>query len=139
MIVIDASGAPLGRLASHTAKKLLSGEAVIIINAEKALISGGAKDIYAKYKRRLDLTNRANPRKALKFPRVPDRIVRRTVRGMLNHKTERGSRAYRRLKVLMGDPKGYAEKAERYAAGKVPRKSVSVLELSKMLGWKGGE
>lgn len=138
MIVIDASGAVLGRMASHIAKKLLNGESVVIINAEKAVISGNAKEVYAKYKRRLDITDRANPRKAIKFPRVPDRIVRRTVRGMLNYRTERGTKAYKRLKVFMGSPEEYVEKAERYA-GKSPRKEVSVLELSRMLGWKGGE
>lgn len=139
MIVIDASDAVLGRLASYTAKKLLNGERIVIINAEKAVISGNSKDIYAKYKKRLDITNRGNPRKALKFPRVPDRIVRRSIRGMLNYRTERGTNAYKRLKVFMGVPAGYDGKNPIKQAGRVPTKSVSVLELSRMLGWKGGE
>jgi len=138
MIIIDASDAVLGRLASYTAKKLLNGEHVVIINAEKIVISGNAKDIYAKYKKRLDITNRANPRKALKFPRVPDQIVRRTIRGMLNYRTERGTNAYKRLKVFMGVPTGYEENSIKQV-GKIPTRKVSVLELSKMLGWKGGE
>ena len=138
MMVIDASDAVLGRLASYTAKQLLNGERVVIVNAEKAVISGNAKDIYAKYKRRRDITNRGNPTKALKFPRVPDMLVRRTIRGMLNHKTERGTNAYKRLRVVMGVPAEYREKAIK-REGRVPTKKVSVLELSRMLGWKGGE
>ena len=139
MIVIDASDVVLGRLASYTAKKLLNGERVVIINAEKAVISGNAKDIYAKYKRRLDLTNRANPRKALKAPRIPDRIVRRTVRGMVNYRTERGANAYKRLRVYIGAPEEYVEKAMQLKTKLSGKKKVSVFELSKMLGWKGGE
>lgn len=138
MIVMDAEGAVLGRMASHAAKQLLHGEKVVIVNAEKAVISGGAKNIHAKYKQRLDRTNRANPLKQTKFPRVPDRIVRRTVRGMLNLKTNRGANAYKNLSVFMGVPDKYTEQVVKYE-GKTPSKKITVLELSKMLGWKGGE
>ena len=39
-VIIDAKGLILGRLASNVAKRLLDGESVIILNAEKAAISG---------------------------------------------------------------------------------------------------
>jgi ribosomal protein L13 len=39
MIVIDASGSIMGRLASSVAKSLLNGEEVHVINAEEAVIS----------------------------------------------------------------------------------------------------
>ena len=38
--VIDAKGLVLGIMASMTAKRLLQGENIIIVNAEKAVISG---------------------------------------------------------------------------------------------------
>ena len=38
--VVDADGAVLGRLASVLAKRLLMGEDIIVVNAEKAVISG---------------------------------------------------------------------------------------------------
>lgn len=138
MIVIDAEGAVLGRMGSHVAKQLLNGEKVVIVNAEKAIISGSPKDVYAKYKQRWDRTNRANPLKATIQPRVPDALVRRSIRGMLNFRTRRGMRAYRNLKVYMGVPNEYADKAEKIET-KTPKKKITVLALSKMLGWTGGE
>ena len=138
MRIIDADGAVLGRLASYTAKKLLNGEKVVIVNAEKVIISGRKEDIYAKYKQRIDRADRANPKKGPMFPRVPDMLVRRTIRGMVNYKTTRGAKAYKSLRVVMGVPEDYKEKAEKYGAGS-PRRSITVLELSRMLGWTGGE
>ncbi|MEM2976009.1 MAG: uL13 family ribosomal protein, partial [Candidatus Bathyarchaeia archaeon] len=38
--IIDASGLILGRMASEVAKRLLQGENIMIINAEKAVVSG---------------------------------------------------------------------------------------------------
>ena len=38
--VIDAKNLILGRMASIVAKRLLNGERIIIVNAEKAVISG---------------------------------------------------------------------------------------------------
>lgn len=138
MRIIDADGAVLGRLASYTAKKLLNGEKVVIVNAEKIIISGRKEDIYAKYKQRIDRADRANPKKGPMFPRVPDMLVRRTVRGMVNYKTTRGAKAYKSLRVVMGVPDDYKDKAEKYGAGS-PRRSITVLELSRMLGWTGGD
>ncbi|MEM3754809.1 MAG: uL13 family ribosomal protein, partial [Candidatus Bathyarchaeia archaeon] len=39
-IIIDAKNSILGRLASYIAKKILQGNHVIVINVEKAIISG---------------------------------------------------------------------------------------------------
>ena len=139
MRIIDADGAVLGRLASYTAKKLLNGEQVVIVNAEKIIISGRKEDIYAKYKQRFDRSNRANPKHGSKFPRVPDMLVRRTVRGMVNYKTTRGAKAYKSLRVVMGVPDTYKDKETEKYSSSSPRRSISVLELSRMLGWTGGE
>jgi len=38
--IIDANGATLGRLSTSTAKRLLGGEEIAIVNSEKAIISG---------------------------------------------------------------------------------------------------
>ena len=43
--IIDASNLLLGRLASIIAKRLLSGEEIIVVNAEKAVISGNRENI----------------------------------------------------------------------------------------------
>ena len=49
MIVVDATGLVMGRLASVTAKSLLAGEEIKIVNAEKAIITGGKEYIFGDY------------------------------------------------------------------------------------------
>ena len=49
MMIIDGEGCVLGRLASITSKNLLEGEEVVILNAEKIMLTGN-KD-FQKIKR----------------------------------------------------------------------------------------
>ncbi len=136
MRVINAEGAVLGRLASEVAKMLMKDEKVIIVNAEKAIITGKIDEIYAKYKQRIDRADISNPRKGPKFPRRPDMLVKRTIRGMIP-KTSRGKRMLKALRVYMGVPKEYAGKAETLTIRKPRRGDYITLEkLSEMLGWK---
>ncbi len=48
--IIDANGATLGRLSTVTAKRLLNGEEIAVINSEKAIISGKKVAIKNRYK-----------------------------------------------------------------------------------------
>ena len=61
MTIVDASGLVLGRLASHVAKRILIGENVVIINAEKAIITGSKKNIVEKFKTSSHLTMQGDP------------------------------------------------------------------------------
>lgn len=136
MVVIDADNLILGRLASHCAKLLLNGDDVIIVNAEKTVISGSKKNITDDYlqKRRV-----GGPRKGPHYPRMPDRILKRTIRGMIPYKKPSGKIAYSRLKVHIGVPKELKDKklitvAGASAEGKV--KYMHLGEVSKHLGAK---
>ncbi len=101
MTVIDANNLILGRMASMVAQRLLKGEEINIINAEKAIISGSKETTYWRYKRYVDRGSREfGPR----FPRRPDQIVARTVRGMIPHTKMTGRNAYNKLKVYIGIP-----------------------------------
>lgn len=105
-IVVDATGQRLGRMASKVAKLLLSGVEVIIVNAEKAIITGSKKAVLKRYLRlmgRRQLTSH----KVVKvwYPRRPDRIVWYTIARMLPRKKPRGREAVKRLKVYVGVPK----------------------------------
>jgi len=102
MKVINAEGHILGRLASVVAKDLLGGEEIRIVNADKCIITGKKKMILARYKKKRDLTHR---RKGPFFPRRSDRIIKRTVRGMLPMKKNRGKDALKRLKVFVKVPR----------------------------------
>ena len=42
-VVVNAEGLILGRMCSKIAKRLLNGEVIIIVNAEKIVISGKKK------------------------------------------------------------------------------------------------
>ncbi|WP_457742498.1 50S ribosomal protein L13 [Thermococcus sp.] len=141
MRIINAEGLILGRLASKVAKMLLEGEEVVIVNAEKAIITGNREDIFAKYKRRTELRTRTNPRRGPFYPKRSDEIVRRTVRGMLPWKTDRGRKAFRRLKVYVGVPKEFEGKeletiSEAHMSRLATPKYVTVGEVAKFLGGK---
>ncbi len=99
--VIDASGLVLGRAASVIAKRLLKGEHIIIVNAEHSVVTGNRANVLSFY-----TANRArgSVRSGPHYPRYPDRIFRRTVRGMLPHLKTRGKEALDRLDVFIGVP-----------------------------------
>ena len=105
-IVYDAKDKVLGRLASTVAKELLNGKNVAVINAERAYISGNKEMVAKKYKVRLGLQEKENPEHSPHWPRRPDMLVRRIIRGMLPyHKKPSGKAAFKRLRVFIGTPK----------------------------------
>ncbi len=139
-MIIDGEGLVLGRLASSVSKKLLSGEPVTVLNAEKIIISGNKDWAYAKYKQRIDRASISNPRRmGPKYPRRPDDIFRRTVRGMIPYKQPKGREALKGLKVHVGIPSEF-EKEEisvmKEAQPKNVSKSVELGKLSNLLGAK---
>lgn len=139
-MIIDGEGLILGRLASIVSKKLLDGEEITILNAEKIIISGTKDWAYAKYKQRIDRASISNPRRmGPKYPRRPDDIFRRTVRGMLPYKQAKGRDAYKSLKVYLGVPQEFEGQEMVQVEEAVPKnvaKSVELGKLSHLLGAK---
>lgn len=99
--VIDADGLLLGRMASVVAGRALAGEEIAIVNAEKAIVSGDRAYVLADYYRK---RNRGSREGGPFYPRRPDHIIKRTIRGMLPYKRERGIAAFKRIKVYVGVP-----------------------------------
>jgi len=134
-IIVDAKGLILGRLASNVAKLLLKGETVIILNAEKAAISGKKQQIVQEAKAFLEV---GHPRKGPLHPRRPDRIVSRTVRGMLPRRKPKGIEAYKRLRVYLGAPLEFENKnvqtIPEASADKLKSPYITVGELAKEIG-----
>jgi large subunit ribosomal protein L13 len=97
---IDAQDCIAGRLASITAKELLKGNNICIVNAEKAVVSGDPKHNITKAKERVD---RGDPYHGPFYPKRPDQILKRFVRGMLPKKP-RGRDAMGRLRVFLSVP-----------------------------------
>jgi large subunit ribosomal protein L13 len=138
MKVIDANGLILGRLASVVAKELLQGEEIVIVNAEKCVISGDRQMVLERYREKRE---RGSREKGPYYPRMPDRIVKRTVRGMLPYKKARGREALSKLKVYIGVPSEF-EKMEKITLPEIHvsklevPKYVVLEEISRMLGAK---
>ena len=139
MTVIDGTNLILGRLATTTAKKIMNNEKIDIVNAEKIVITGTKESLLAKYKIRLESAQKGNPRKGPKYSRMPDKIVKKAIRGMLPWKSSRGKSAYRNLKIHIGVPKEFASvkmETVELARNKLEKGFMTVESVSKLLGAK---
>lgn len=139
MAVIDAKNLVLGRLAAVVAERLLNGENITIVNAEGAVVSGNRKYTLEKFKTNLDIRAKGDPHKGPKYSKMPDRAVRRTIRGMLPFKKPRGKSAFKRLKVYCSVPEELRNAEMETVKGAENRLKVrftSVGEISKAFGVK---
>ena len=140
LLVINADRLILGRMATTVAKRLLQGEEIAVVNAEKAVISGrkGNKVTEAKEFLGVGGVNRGPY-----HYRRPDKIVRKTIKGMLPFKQPKGKEAYKRLKVFIGVPEDLKSvKMETVAdadSKKLKCSYFSVGQFSKEIGWNQGE
>jgi len=137
--IIDATDCAVGRMASAISERLLKGEKIAVVNVEKAIITGNKKFLIDRYTVRIQKTAKGNPRKSPKFPRTAEAIFKRTVRGMLPRKNQRGMDALKNLKAFIGIPKEIEkEKIEHIQEAKVKEKKKFLYlgELSRLLGAK---
>lgn len=130
-LTIDGSHATMGRLASYAAKQALLGHDVIIVNANDVVIIGRKEDAVSKYQILIEKGGAS-----LKGPRIirtPERMLKRTIRGMLPHKQERGRTALSKIKCYNEIPEEYKE-VKKIKAGKEKRgKFISLKDLVKLL------
>lgn len=147
MILIDAEDQVLGRLCTIAAKKALLGEKVVVVNADKAVISGEKKTIIAENLDKLTRRNKGNYRRGPFHQKRADRFVRKKIRGMLPYKKTRGREAYRNIQVYTGVPDAELEKKHGVnlektkmirpdASQKALRRCMTVGELCKSIGGK---
>src|SRR5437879_12294379 len=108
--IVDASNLILGRMASYVAKKALDGKSMVVINAERAVISGTKERVVARAKQKLKTRTLGNLEKSQTHPRKPDGYVRRAIRGMLPWKKPSGKQAFHRVKVYIGTPDEYHDR-----------------------------
>ena len=138
-LVIDASGLIVGRLASVTAKHLISGDRVTIINVEKAVVTGAHSAVVKAAHDELRIRNRGSKAKSPKHPRRPEGIVRSTIKGMLPMDKPKGKDAYSRLNVYVGTPEDTnPEKITRprEAENRSPISLTTIGDIAKSIGWK---
>ncbi|MEM3526151.1 MAG: 50S ribosomal protein L13 [Candidatus Jordarchaeaceae archaeon] len=139
LVVIDATNLILGRLASVVASRLIQGERVAVINAEKSVITGNKGEIVSRYKLKLQIRTHTNPSKGPFHYKRPDRIVKRTIRGMLPWKKPKGKAAYKRLRVYIGVPEYLKQVPVQTIPHADIKKSnssyITVETLSNEIGW----
>jgi large subunit ribosomal protein L13 len=124
-VVIDGENAILGRLASFSAKQALLGNEVVILNSDKVLMSGNKKSISDKYLQR-------RRRKGVIFPSQPERILKRTIRGMLSYKQGRGAAALKKIICYIGVPEKFKDEKKIKIKSRTEG-AVSLRELGGML------
>ncbi len=130
-MIIDGSDKILGRLASFAAKRALDGEEIVILNCENIVVSSTKEFLLDHYKQRID---RGHPYHGPFFPKLPDRIVKRTIRGMLPYKKERGRNAFKKVKCYLGIPSEYKGKEFEKAkiADTTKYRTLNYLKLSRI-------
>ncbi len=138
-ILVNAEGLIVGRMASKVAKRLLNGEHVIILNAEKAVYSGKKKSKVAEAKEFLEV---GAPLRGPFHYRRPDRYLRKTVRGMLPVRQPKGKNAYKRLRVFMGVPQELKDQKmitlPDATSADLKGPHFTLAELAKEVGWNEG-
>ena len=134
-IVIDANGAIFGRLAAYVAKEALKGRKVVVINAEKAVLSGNPDYHIKMMAWRRSFKNKADPDRSPKWPKVPHLLFKRMLRGMLPWKTDRGRRAFKNIMVYEGNP-GYDNAQRLEDAVKDFAQKITLGELCRRFGWQ---
>ncbi|AKU08778.1 MULTISPECIES: 50S ribosomal protein L13 [Haloferax] len=131
-VVVDARNCIVGRVASEVAQRALAGETVAVVNAEDAVITGSEQDVMAKYRKRVEVGSDQGPY----YPKRPDRIFKRAIRGMLPYKKPRGREALSNVRVYVGNP--YDEDGEMLEDTSLDRlsniKFISLGEVSEKLG-----
>merc|ERR1712203_627900 len=129
--------------ASTIAKELLNGQQVVCVRTEDINISGSLyrnKLKYAMFKKK---RMNSNPKTGPLHYRSPSKILWRTVRGMVPHKTARGAAALDRLKTFEGIPHPFDRKKRMVvpAALKVlrlkpERRFCRLGDMAREFGWK---
>jgi large subunit ribosomal protein L13 len=131
-VVVDARDCIMGRVASEVAERALDGDSVAVINAEQAVITGGEEDVVGTFQKRRELGSDRGPA----YPKQPDRIVKRAIRGMVPYKKPRGREAFENVRVYIGNP--LDEDGEIVEGTSLDRlssiKFVQVGEISEKLG-----
>lgn len=131
-VVVDARDCIMGRVASNVAERALDGETVAVVNAEQAVITGTKEDIFETYNKRAELGSDSGPY----YPKRPDGVFKRAIRGMLPYKQQDGREAFENVRVYVGNP--FDEDGEVIEGTSLDRLStirfVTVGEVSKELG-----
>ena len=139
IMMINGEGMVTGRLASKVAKALIEGDSITVINAEKILIIGNKTSIVERYRIKVNASVKSNPHDGPKFDRIPSKMFRKIVKGMLPNKKRTSERLITNLKVYNAVPaelKDLAVETITEAKFNERHDAVTLGEVAKLLGGK---
>lgn len=136
-MIIDGTNLIVGRVGTVAAKQAMLGESVIILNCEKMIITGKRQALVEQF---LHERQRGVPIKGPFLSRLPDRFVRRMIRGMLPYKRPRGQAAYKRIMCYIGVPDKYKDlKIETIEGANVSKlRDLNYIEIGSLVKSLGG-
>ena len=126
--IIDGTNATLGRLASYVAKEALKGEEFVFLNCNKVVITGNRKSIEKDFLERRGRVG--SGQNGPKVSRLADRIVKRSIRGMLPHRESRGKDALGRIKCYTKVPKEFEDSKKIIAGKEKTTKFITIKDIS---------
>jgi len=130
-VVVDARDCILGRVASQVAERALDGERIAVVNAEQAVVTGRREEVIETYQQRREVGSDRGPA----YPKRPDGILKRAIRGMVPYKRPRGREAFENVRVYMGNPYEEADVLEDTSLDRLSNiKFVSLGDVSEALG-----
>jgi len=130
-IAIDATRSAIGRVASFAAKEALKGKKIDIVNCNEALILGTKKTILDHYKQRK--ARGGSAQRGPNISRLPYLIMKRTIRGMLPYKNERGKTALGNIKCHDAVPEELKGKETISLQRPLKIKGIKLSKLSEIL------
>ena len=131
MKIINGQDVILGRLASYIAKEALRGEEIVVVNCEKVIITGSRKNVEKEIHEKRSKVG--SGQKGPKHSKLGERVVKRTIRGMLpNQRSGRGREAWKRIKCYTGIPKEFEGKEMEKIKSDKKSKFIRVEQISKV-------
>ncbi|MEI6849842.1 MAG: 50S ribosomal protein L13 [archaeon] len=127
-IVVDVTGAILGRVCSFIAKQAMLGKKVVVVNCDEARVSGQRRMIINEY--HIARVRGGTSLNGPHFPKHSERLVKRTVRGMLAYTQQRGLDALKRVMCYTNTPPEYAESKKITMKTNTKSKTMALKDLA---------
>jgi len=130
-LIIDATEAALGRVSTYAAKQALLGHQIRIINCDDAVITGKKKAIIDVYKAKI--RRGGYSQKGPYISTIPEKVMKRTIRGMLPWNVSRGREAFKRIKCFNEAPEQFAKNEHIIKFPKAKDPNISLEMLGELL------
>lgn len=130
-IIIDATMGVVGRMASYAAKKALLGNEIAIVNCNEAILTGPKQALIETYK--IKMSYGGTSQKGPYNSKVPEKMMRRAIRGMLPWPKSRARSVYKNVKCYNKVPFEFKDKEKLTFKKTMRGKYMTLGQLSKLI------